>query len=219
MQQAADLYLEKEKDLYIQTVKGRRFYMSRPEFDIEEIAHATSMQCRYTGHTRDFYSVAEHCVMVSHLCEDLADCQVVSSREKGLFLSQPPLHAAFEGLMHDAHEAYVSDIASPWKALIPDYRKMEERLEAKCREHFGIAGTISEGVKRADWYALFLEARELLPHGVSDDWLTPAEDFRARLQPVIDSRKYGPKCLSPSYARRQFIARFRSIQSSLKPAI
>lgn len=196
MQQAADLYLEKEKDLYIQTVKGRRFYMSHPSFDIEEIAHATSMQCRYTGHTKDFYSVAEHSVMVSRL---LAETQ-----------SKPEL--AFEGLMHDAHEAYVSDIASPWKALIPDYRKMEERLEGQMRAHYGLPVKHSEAVKLCDWLALFIEATDLLPPGVSDDWLTPTPEFRSIAEPIIASRIFRPRCLTPKQASTEFLHRFADVQ-------
>lgn len=221
MKQAAELYEEKEKDLYIQTVKGRRFYMSRPEFDIEEIAHAASMQCRYTGHVRQFYSVAEHCVMVSHLCEDLSQCQRVGIEKtelENLDVFQSPIQAAFEGLLHDAHEAYVSDIASPWKVLIPDYRRMEERLEAKCRTHFGLKGKISDGVKLADWFALFIEARELLPPGVTDDWLVPSETFRAQLQPVLDSHKYAPSCWDPRYTKRMFLQRYRELYGVLQPA-
>lgn len=199
MQQAADLYLEKEKDLYIQTVKGRRFYMSHPSFDIEEIAHATSMQCRYTGHTKDFYSVAEHCVMVSRL---VAETQ-----------GAPGL--AFEGLMHDAHEAYVSDIASPWKALIPDYRKMEERLEGQMRAHYGLPPHISETVKLCDWIALFVEATDLLPPGVSDDWLTPTPTFRDIANPIIHSRVFRPRCLPPKRAAEEFLHRFADLQRPL----
>lgn len=192
MQQAADLYLEKEKDLYIQTVKGRRFYMSKPSFDIQEIAHATAMQCRFTGHVREFYSVAEHSVLVSRL---LAETQ-----------GMPEL--AFEGLMHDAHEAYVSDIASPWKALIPDYRKMEARLEAQMRMWCRLPEKHSEAVKLCDWIALFIEAEALLPPGVSDDWLTPTPDFRSIAEPIIASRMFRPRCLNPKAARIEFLFRY-----------
>ena len=211
LQQAAELYGEKEKDLYIQTVKGRRFYMSHPQFDIEEIAHAASMQCRYTGHVRTFYSVAEHAVMVSRFCEDFAMCQVVRADS-----FQSPAQAAFEGLMHDAHEAYFSDLASPWKVLVPDYRAVEERLEHAMREQFGLAPKISEGVKLADWLALFIEARELLPHGVSDDWLVPSDTFRDTLRPIYESYRYEPNGWDWRTAKREFLKRFHALDFSRK---
>lgn len=199
--QAADLYLEKEKDLYIQTVKGRRFYMSHPEFDIEEIAHAISMQCRFTGHTREFYSVAEHCVIASHM---------IQQHPEIFELPATP----YEALMHDAHEGYVSDIASPWKALIPDYRKMEEGLELKLRRHYGLSDKISRGAKLADWAMLFVEAQVLLVPGVSDDWLTPSEDFREKvLAPVLAGDKFHPQCWTPKQAKSMFMARYYALRN------
>lgn len=195
MKQAADVYAEREKDLYIQTVKGRRFYMSKPAFDIEEIAHATAMQCRYTGHVSDFYSVAEHGVLVSRLVEEVPECA-----------GNP-----FEGLMHDAHEAYVSDIAAPWKVLIPDYRTMEAKLESAMRANYNLPEKISAGVKRADWLALFIEAAALLPPHSTDDWLTPTEDFRDFMNPIIASGKFKPACLPPIAAKQAFMRRFSDL--------
>ncbi len=196
MQQAADLYLEKEKNLFIQTVKGRRFYIAAPHFDIEEIAHAASMQCRFTGHTREFYSVAEHSVLVSQLVAQVPECRIAPA-------------TPFEGLMHDAHEAYVSDIATPWKALLPDYRRMEGALEARMRAYYGLPKRHSPGVKCADWYALFIEARDLLPSGVTADWLTPTAEFRANLALVLPW--FSARALSPRTARDAFLHRFAEL--------
>lgn len=202
VKQSAEVYgAEKHEDLYIQTVKGERFYMDRPRFDIEEMAHALGMQCRFTGHTREFYSVAEHCVKVSELIEHLPR----------LF----PLPATpYEGLLHDAHEAYVSDIASPWKALIPDYRRMEHKLELACRTYFGLSPAISAGAKLADWVMLFIEAQHLLVPGVSDDWLTPSADFREEtLQPALHSEVSHPDCWAPKVATRYFLNRYESLRT------
>lgn len=85
---------------WIQTYTGKCFYPldPRPEdIDIRDIAHSLSMLCRYNGHCRKFYSVAEHCVHVSKLV--------------------PPEHALW-GLLHDAEEAYTSDIPRPLKAML-----------------------------------------------------------------------------------------------------
>ncbi len=65
--------------------------------DIEDIAHALSMQCRFNGITPHFYSVAEHSVLVSQFCD-------------------PGYQKA--GLLHDAHEAYIGDITRPVKDII-----------------------------------------------------------------------------------------------------
>ena len=198
MKQAADLYAEKEKDLHIYTCKGRQFLIAHPTFDVEEIAHATAMQCRYTGHTREFYSVAEHGVLVANI---LAwECE--------------PRGTEFEGLMHDAHEAYVSDIASPWKVLIPDYRKMEKKLEAAMRAHFLLPEKISPAVMRADWLALFIEAEQLLAPGITKDWLEPEpgmKDYAAELR--HRSARFMVQSLEPKKARDQWLHHYERLST------
>lgn len=196
MKQAADLYLEKEKDLHIYTCKGRQFFIAHPTFDVEEIAHATSMQCRYTGHVRKFYSVAEHGVLVASILD---------------FEGQHEY--AFEGLMHDAHEAYVSDIASPWKVLIPDYRAIEERLEGAMREWAHLPSKISRQVKRADWLALFIEAEQLLRPGITAEWLEPesgmkdyAKELRSR------SARFLIQGLPPEQARQEWLNHYYRLE-------
>lgn len=83
---------------WIQTYTGRAFDLNDPQpqqVSIEDIAHALSLICRFTGHCGKFYSVAEHSVLVSRYC-------------------QWPT----EGLMHDAAEAYVGDVSNPLKRLL-----------------------------------------------------------------------------------------------------
>jgi hypothetical protein len=94
--------VSKTRGPYIVTYTGRRFHFLDPKIDeisIEDIAHALSNVCRFTGHTKRFYSVAEHSCLVSALCDN-----------------------RLEGLLHDASEAYMSDLSSPLKMLVPDYK-------------------------------------------------------------------------------------------------
>lgn len=178
---AAEHYKKHEVDLYIETYSGKKFFIEHPEFDIADIAHALAMQCRYTGHCKTFYSVAEHSVLVSKLCTmyDLGD--------------------PFEALMHDAAEAYLSDIAAPWKALLPDYKKLEAKIELPLRKHWGLPAVLSDGVKRADWLALFIEARALLPTQARD-WIAP-EGIKEQAA-LID---LPVRAFSPALAMRSFI--------------
>jgi len=77
------------------------------DISILDIAHSLSMQCRYTGHTKKFYSVAEHSLIVSEYL---------------------PPSLKMWGLMHDASEAYLCDFPSPIKKEIPQYQIMEDKI-------------------------------------------------------------------------------------------
>ena len=189
MKEAAEVYADNgESALWIQTYKGGRFYLNDPKFDIEEIAHSLSLQCRFTGHIKNFYSVAEHSVLVAGITAHLEGDK-------------------FEGLMHDAHEAYFSDLASPWKAVVPDYKKREKSLEAAMRKQFGLAPTISETVKKADWVALFIEAKNLL-NGSLDGWEAPegVKELAAELGKEIE-----PNCWIPREAEKMFLQVYNAI--------
>lgn len=138
---------------WIQTVKGRKFWPldARPgDFDIEEIAHALSNLCRFGGHTRDFYSVSQHCVLVSQLV---------------------PLELARDGLMHDAAEAYLIDLPRPIKYAMPTYLEAEHKMEVALAEQFGLDFPWHPMVKAADNNALVTEARDLLGKP-PEDWTT-----------------------------------------------
>jgi len=111
---------------WIQTFTGRRFHPLSPQTTdivIEDIAHALSMICRYAGHTRKFYSVAEHSVIVS--------------------LHVPPEYAR-EALLHDASEAYIGDVSRPIKhsPIMCEYRRVEAELTCAIYERFGIKSTV-----------------------------------------------------------------------------
>ena len=90
------------------------FDFTAPEgyaFEIDVIAQALSKLCRFAGHTSGFYSVAQHSVFVSMLLE----------------AEGPEL--AMMGLLHDAAEAFVGDVAAPLKMLLPEYKAVEQRVE------------------------------------------------------------------------------------------
>ncbi len=125
------------------TVSGRFFEFLDPKPEqicIEDIAHALSMICRFAGHTWKFYSVAEHSVRVSQVC-DPSD--------------------ALWGLLHDAAEAYMVDMPAPLKRVIPAYRKIEARVQAEIMKRFGLPHLEPGNVKWADGRLLATEARDL----------------------------------------------------------
>lgn len=199
--EAAELYKAEGQDLHIYTCKGRKFFLYRPTFDIEEIAHAISMQCRYTGHVSHFYSVAEHSLLVARLMEEIEYCKIGGGT---------PL----EGLLHDAHEGYISDIASPWKTMIPEYSKTEKSIEAAMRVHFGLPAKISEGVKRADWLALFIEAKQLLMPGVVEGFRPPDPYTKELGLSLAASRRWDVISLNPLEGEETFLDAFNALSDS-----
>lgn len=107
---------------WLQTFTGRRVDLFAPlpeQIDIEDIAHALAHECRYAGHVREFYSVAQHSVIVSDLCET---------------------EDALWGLLHDASEAYLGDVVKPLKVTgaFAEYRKLEARMQAAICCRFGL---------------------------------------------------------------------------------
>lgn len=117
---------------WMQTYTGRAFYPLAPavdDIDPVDIAHALALLCRYGGHVRRFYSVAEHCVLMSR--------------------AVAPEHALW-ALLHDAGEAYLGDLIRPLKHAMPEYRTVEDQLMTVICDRFGIDHECPAEVKLAD---------------------------------------------------------------------
>ncbi len=106
---------------------------------IRDIAHALSLLCRYNGHTKHFYSVAEHCVLLS----------------KAEGMPGTPLAR----LLHDAAEAYLGDVSSPLKPFLHYYQYLEDRIQKVIAEKYRID---FGPVKPGDTVMLILEAQVLM---------------------------------------------------------
>jgi hypothetical protein len=130
---------------HIETYAGHAVNPLDPDpatIDTVDIVHALSRICRFTGHTRHYYSVAAHSLTVASLVE--------------------PEHRLW-ALLHDASEAYLCDLARPLKRVMPDYARAEERLLRVIVEKFGLGWPMPEAVRQADDLALVAEAREFMP--------------------------------------------------------
>ena len=184
---AEDLYDKKDLQ-WIETVTGGKFYFRKPVFDIGEIAHALGMVCRYTGHCKRFYSVAEHSILVSNIMEHLK-------------IGDP-----MEGLLHDATEAYLADIASPVKTMLKDYQLLEKALDGKMREQFKLPLIKTEGCIKADWMALFIEANTMMS-SKAKDWAGPPGLREEALELPFQIRNYDPQ-----WATSQFMDRMTDIR-------
>jgi len=170
------------KGFYIRTFTGKKLYWDHVEdhdFSVHDIAHALSMKCRWSGHTKVFYSVAQHSVMVSRL---------VAPEFK------------MDALFHDLSEAYMPDFPSPLKWFLRDQgftvlSDMEKRLEKAAAKKLGLAYPRNPSIKHADLVMLSTESRALMPDG--EERLGMIEPMRDPLIP-----------LSPADAKKLFLREY-----------
>lgn len=138
-------------DIYIRTYTGGKFHPFAPkpdEVSILDIAHSLSQQCRFSGHTRKFYSVAQHSVLVArHL----------TFRATNFLLA---------ALLHDAPEAYLVDLPTPIKrnvSFTDEWRRLDSWIADSINEAFWVttAGTVRI-IKEIDHRMLLTEQRDLM---------------------------------------------------------
>jgi hypothetical protein len=178
--------LERTISTRIITKRGREFRPLNPrveDVDIRDIAHALSNMCRFNGHVREFYSVAQHSVLVSNLLDD------------------EPEYALW-GLLHDATEAYLPDVTRPIKSHIEGFCDIEDRLMAVIAEAFNLfpAWPMPKEVKLADNRLLVTEQRDLcLGYTPSLEDVEPLPEVIEPLEPIV--------------ARIRFLQRFNYLRS------
>ncbi len=166
----------------IRTYTGNTFHyedMSPKDVSIADVSHALSHICRFTGHVKVYYSVAEHCCRVSDLC----------SPENKLW-----------GLLHDASEAYCSDLPRPFKRLIglEPYRTYEKRIMHIICERFGLPLEEPKEVKAADMRLLVTEQRDLMVNA-GPEWY----DVKPLLDPITP--------WTAEVAKEEFLKRFNAL--------
>lgn len=143
---------------WMQTYTGRAFYPLDPRTDDihpMDIAHSLGMQCRYNGHTTRFYSVAEHCVLMSDW--------ILSEMAAERFWAHDAHDLALWALLHDAAEAYIGDMVRPLKLHQPAFRDIDDSVTAKIAQRFELSRmTIPSVVKTVDTRILLDERAALL---------------------------------------------------------
>lgn len=185
----------------IQTFTGQAYDFAAPSpesINLDDIAHALSNACRFAGHTRRFYSVAEHCVRVSRIVEAWADTESVP-------LIKP-------ALMHDGHEAYVWDCPRPFKPLLGSiYEAFATKADEAIGAHFGINPTYFHlpTIKAADDCALVAEARILMFHG-PEQWEAWTDRY-SKVPPLPDPWIEDAVGWAPERAEEEFHARAEEV--------
>jgi len=166
---------------WILTKTGRRFDLLMPMADqvsTLDIAHALANICRFNGHTKHHYSVAQHCLLVASIV---------------------PANHQLAALLHDATEAYVGDMVRPLKALLPNYSAIENGIWLAICERFNLDPQLPTCIHQADMIALATERRDLMPeHG--EPWpclegVTPLPQQLLEWSPTHACIKYHSKLL------------------------
>ncbi len=152
---------------YITTYTEEHFYPTEPDpekLKIEDIAHSLSMQCRGNGHVKSFFSVAQHCIN----CAREAEARGYSPR------------TVLACLLHDASEAYMSDVPRPFKKELPSFIEWEDKLlDMIYKKWLGSALSEEEArlVKTVDDEMLFYDLKVLL----NEKQDRPAPELRLEL--------------------------------------
>lgn len=180
---------------WIETVSGIHFHFLDPkseEIKITDIAHGLSMNCRFVGQCRGFYSVAEHSWHVARMLEGT------------------PAIVQLAGLLHDASEAYITDVASPVKQFMPEYQKMEDNIMRAIAEKYGFEYPLHPAIKHADLSMLSNEAHHLLTSR-GNDW----DMWLHRKRPAV-SDIYRPIGMSPDTAQENFLDKFTELMAEVR---
>lgn len=175
---------------YFGTYSGGRIHLIEPlpeEVDLVDIAHQLSLICRWNGALKCHYSVAQHCVHVSEICDP---------------------KDALKGLLHDASEAYTGDITRPLKylpAVYPVFKKIEKNLDNAIAKKFGLDSLEkTPSIEIADVVQLSLENiyLKMKPSQWAYDTLNKYPQFK-NLKPLKPWR--------PEVAERNYLKRFTEL--------
>jgi len=173
---------------WIETFTGRRVRLTAPsiaDINIIDVAHALSMQCRYTGHTRFFYPVGHHCILIYDWL-----------RSRG----HPP-STCLRGLLHDSGETWAADVARPLKPMVPELVAAERRMTALTYRLVGLADDDEEEALVHDVdHRIIGDERRATMSDSGNVWGTD------RLEPLgVDIRPSNPEEI-----KRGFLARYAS---------
>lgn len=206
MSELEDLIAERCQDpgqkFWSQTYSGVAFSLLHPDAEmvrIQDIAHHLSLINRFNGATKIAYNVAEHSVSVSYIVAGQA-------KEEGR-----PQHEvdriAFQGLLHDAAEAYMGDTVRPMKRILPEFFELiEERVNAAISKRFNVElEQLPAEIHHADTVMLMTEKRDLMGPPPR-----PWKEAQARSAPQ-PLRKPILIPMSAYEAERVFLDRFHSL--------
>lgn len=176
-------------DDWITTISGKQIKFSKPDesqIDIEDIATGLSNLCRYAGQIRQFYSVAQHSVLVCDLVWKMTQDSEI----------------ALSGLVHDSTEAYMVDVPAPLKNMpqMTGYRDLEDNMEAAIYKalHVPFPGIV---VKLADKMAYRIERAAIFHDKTEFDTRSKVMEYHFR-----------DGLWEPFLARQRFLDTYRMLK-------
>jgi hypothetical protein len=145
--------------VWVEVASGRLMYPFNPKphmITLWDVAHHLSIIPRYNGATRRPYSVAEHCVLLA---------------DHGMLAGFSPLEC-LNLLLHDAAEAYLTDVMSPIKDLFGVFKAVENRLLRMIHDTFGVPYLEDRSlIERLDKSIILDERAAMLPnHRPENHW-------------------------------------------------
>lgn len=189
--------------------KGRRIpvnQLNASHIDVEDIAHAQSMLCRYLGRVTAFYSIAEHSVRVAEAVRLRISNQWP---RKSKSLTAAELKTVIAALFHDGSEVFkFGDVVRPVKVEYPEIREYERKVNALILQAvIGYEATDEDRalIRWADNGVLKREARKLMPDEGADWGLEEVDEIDVPIE-----------CWTPEVAEEKFIELFCSLMNALK---
>lgn len=185
---------------WLATASGGMWSIEDPaeeQVHLRDLAAGLSRTCRYAGQLSEgaeFYSVAEHSLIMTSWAHRAG---LVSTRSEALLY-----------LLHDGSEAYFGDMPTPLKALIPDFRRLEDRAQAVIYRAFGVRSAqvtaLKPELKRVDT-RVRIDEREVM---ILEPALSAGREALWRQDPGLEPLGVRPRLLGPTEARRAYLSAF-----------
>ena len=157
----------------IYTYCGPLFDFKDPTTDmvrIEDIARGLSNSAHFGGQTEQYFSIAQHCLLVYELIPD-------EHKESYTF--------GMAALLHDASEAYTGDMVKPLKNMLPEFKKIEDRIMEVIFEKYDLPLRTLKLIKDYDMTAQKIEYQYLFGRNREEKYLpvmTPKESYDAFME-------------------------------------
>lgn len=219
------------------TYQGLKYYPLEPTLDaidMNDISHALSLNCRFSGQIREHYSIAVHSLNCMYYLDMVWSADDIMHGEtskypvldKGLFLDQfnitynekTKLKLMLHLLMHDASEAYLTDIPKPLKMVLPEYQRAEKLWEDKIAEKFELPELTSEEtriIKTID-YLMFRYECAMLWKVPQDEFLFTVDETEGYWQTLVAVKPTMGTPKDMHLVSEEFQAAYYKLKSQLK---